>query len=117
MTMKTVVGYLVSAVFLFFAVLYALASGAEPALATTRLSVSAFLFVAGFLILFLTWRLRPMQTVQKLEITGDVKAEAIKCPNCSASIDVNKIKIVDGAPMATCSYCGHVFQITEEPKW
>jgi transcription elongation factor Elf1 len=46
-----------------------------------------------------------------------MKAAPIKCPNCSASIDVNKIKIIAGVPYATCDYCGTTFEVTEEPKW
>jgi len=55
--------------------------------------------------------------VQKLEVPGKIKVQAIKCPNCSASMDMNQIKIVDGVPLAKCPYCGHTFEITEEPKW
>jgi predicted Zn finger-like uncharacterized protein len=114
MMLKTVVGYVVSAILLFFAVLYALASSVENPI---RIWISALLFLAGFGILYFVWKRQPTQIVQKLEVPGRIKVQAIKCPNCSASIDMNQIKIVDGVPLVKCPYCGHTFEITEEPKW
>jgi len=111
--LKTVIGYCVSAIFLFFAVLFALASAYAP----MRIWVSALLFLAGFGVLFFVWKRQPTQIVQKLEVPGRIKVQAIKCPNCSASMDMNQIKIVDGVPLVKCPYCGHTFEITEEPKW
>jgi len=113
MMLKTVIGYGVSAIFLFFAVLFALASAYAP----MRIWVSALLFLAGFGVLFFVWKRQPTQIVQKLEVPGRIKVQAIKCPNCSASMDMNQIKIVDGVPLVKCPYCGHTFEITEEPKW
>jgi len=113
MMLKTVIGYVVSAIFLFFAVLFALASTYAP----VRIWTSALLFLAGFGVLYFVWKRQPTQIAQKLEVPGRIKAQAIKCPNCSASIDMNQIKIVDGVPLAKCPYCGHTFEITEEPKW
>lgn len=111
--LKTLVGYAFSVILLFFAVLFALASAYAP----IRIWISALLFLAGFGILYFVWKRQPTQIVQKLEVPGRIKVQAIKCPNCSASMDMNKIKIVDGVPLAKCPYCGHTFEITEEPKW
>ena len=114
MMLKTVIGYGVSAILLFFAVLYALASSVgNPML----IWISALLFLAAFGMLYFVWKRQPTQIVQKLEVPGKIKVQAIKCPNCSASIDINQIKIVDGVPLVKCPYCGHTFEITEEPKW
>lgn len=112
--LKTLVMYIFSAILLLLAVLYALASSVENPM---RIWTSALLFLAGFGILYFAWKQQPTQIVQKLEMPGKIKAQAIKCPNCSASIDMNQIKIVDGAPLVKCPYCGHAFEITEEPKW
>jgi len=111
--LKTVIGYGVSAILLFFAVLYALASVYAP----MRIWISVLLFLAGFGMLYFVWKRQPTQIVQKLEVPGRIKVQAIKCPNCSASMDMNQIKIVDGVPLVRCPYCGHTFEITEEPKW
>ena len=112
MELKTVLGGIVVAVLLFFGIIFALAS----VYAITRLYVAAALFVVAFVIGFYVTR-KPKTIVQKLEVSGEMKAVTIKCPHCSGSVDPNTIKIVDGVPYATCPYCGHNFEVSEEPKW
>jgi len=109
---KTVIGSIAIAVLFFFGLVFALASVYAP----TRLIVSALLFVVGFGIAYYVTR-KPKTIVQRLELSGQMKAVALKCPNCSASVSANKIKIVSGVPYATCPYCGQTFEVAEEPKW
>ena len=127
MSTKEVIGYIISAILLFFAsillfyaVIFALASSYIP----LRLVTSAFLFIAGFALLFIAGfalyyirRQKPTQIIQKLELPGQIKVQPIRCPNCGASLDINQTKIIDGVPSIKCSYCGHTFEVTEEPKW
>jgi DNA-directed RNA polymerase subunit RPC12/RpoP len=108
----TVLGVIAVAVLFFFGIIFALAS----VYATTRLIVSALLFIVGFGILYYIAK-QPKTIVQKVEFSGEMKAVVLKCPNCSASVDAKQIKIVSGVPYATCPYCGHTFEVTEEPKW
>jgi len=110
--LKTVLGAVAVAVLFFFGIIFALAS----VYASTRLIVSAMLFVVGFGIAYYITK-KPKTIIQKLEVSGQMKAVALKCPSCSASVDPNQIKIVSGVPYATCPYCGHTFEVTEEPKW
>jgi len=110
---KAIVGYFISMILFVFGVLYALASVYEP----IRLMTSAFLFLAGFGILYYIRKQQPLQVTQKIEVPGQVKVQVLRCPNCSASLDISKVKIVGGVPSITCPYCGHTFQVTEEPKW
>ena len=110
--LKTVLGGIVVAVLFFFGIIFALASVYE----STRLIVAALLFVVGFGIAYYITK-KPKTIVQRLELSGQVKAVALKCPNCSASVNANNIKIVSGVPYATCPYCGQTFEIAEEPKW
>jgi DNA-directed RNA polymerase subunit RPC12/RpoP len=77
------------------------------------------LFIIGTAIIigiYYTTR-KPKTVIQRLEVSGKMAAASIKCPNCGASVDANKIKIVSGVPYATCPYCGTTFEVTEEPKW
>lgn len=113
MSVKGVIGYIVSAILLFFAVIFALAASFDP----LRLVTSAFLFIAGFATLYYIRRQKPTQIIQKLELPGQIKVQPIRCPNCGASLDINQTKIIDGVPSIKCSYCGHTFEVTEEPKW
>jgi DNA-directed RNA polymerase subunit RPC12/RpoP len=110
--LKTVLGGIAVAVLFFFGIIFALASVYE----STRLIVAALLFVVGFGIAYYITK-KPKTIVQRLELSGQVKAVALKCPNCSASVNANNIKIVSGVPYATCPYCGQTFEIAEEPKW
>ena len=122
--MKTIaiLGAIAAGVLFFFAVIFALASsyqGLTAQTAQTRLITSAFLFIFGVAIIvgiyFVTRK--PKTVIQRLEVSGQMQGAAIKCPNCSASIDANQIKIIAGVPYVKCPYCGTTFEVTEEPKW
>ena len=114
MNLKIVLGVIAIAVLFFFGIIFALAS--TVAYTTTRLIIATLLFVIGFGIAYYITK-KPKTIIQKLEVSGQMKAVALKCPNCSASINPNQIKIVAGVPYATCPYCGQTFEVTEEPKW
>jgi DNA-directed RNA polymerase subunit RPC12/RpoP len=97
--------------------LYALAATVQQT--TTRLTIAAIMFLVGFGLALYAYYLtrKPKTVIQRLEVSGQMKAVPLKCPNCSASVDTNLIKIVSGIPYATCPYCGHTFEVAEEPKW
>jgi DNA-directed RNA polymerase subunit RPC12/RpoP len=112
-----VLGAIAVAVLFFFAVIFALAASVQATL--PRLVTSGILFIIGITIIvgiYYTTR-KPKTVIQRLEVSGQMKAASIKCPNCGASVDANQIKIVSGVPYATCPYCGTTFEVTEEPKW
>jgi DNA-directed RNA polymerase subunit RPC12/RpoP len=101
----------------FFAIIFALASTVQAGF--SRLIVSGILFLAGVAVIagiYYTTR-KPKTVIQQVELSGQMKGASIKCPNCGASVDANRIKIVQGVPYATCPYCGTTFEVTEEPKW
>ena len=112
MNIKTALGAIAIAVLFFFGIIFALASTKAP----TRLIVSVLFFAVGFGVTYYLTR-KPKTIIQRLEMSGEMKAIEIRCPNCSASVNANNIKIVSGVPYATCPYCGQTFQISEEPKW
>ena len=118
MNLKTVFGSVAIAVLLFFGIIFAWSTGADipSEVKITRLVVAAMLFIVGFGIAYYITR-KSKTVIQRLEVSGQMKAVALKCPNCSASVDSNQIKIVSGVPYATCPYCGHTFEVAEEPKW
>jgi len=118
MNFKTVLGTITIAVLFFFGIIFAWSTGADISLElkATRLIIAAMLFIVGFGIAYYITR-KPTTIIQRLEVSGQMKAVPIRCPNCSASVDANQIKIVSGVPYATCPYCGQTFEVTEEPKW
>ena len=122
MKLITIFGAIAVAIIFFFAIIFALASS-YPTLtaqaAQTRLLTSGILFIVGLAVIagiYLTTR-KPKTIIQRLEISGPMKAAQIKCPNCGGNIDANQIKIVSGVPYVKCPYCGTTFEVTEEPKW
>ena len=118
MNVKMVLGAIAITVLFFFGIIFAWSAGASISveLKATRLIVAAMLFVVGFGIAYYVIK-KPKTLVQRLELSGEMKAVELKCPNCSASVNASQIKIVSGVPYATCTYCGHTFEIAEEPKW
>ncbi|MGD8565760.1 MAG: hypothetical protein PVF96_05370 [Candidatus Bathyarchaeota archaeon] len=113
--LKIVLGVIIVGILFFFGIIFALAS----VYASSRLIVSVLFFAVGFIIIYVMniMTKKPKTVIQRLEMSGEMKSVPLKCPNCSASIDTNQIKIVSGVPYATCTYCGQTFQVTEEPKW
>ncbi len=112
--LKTVLGSIAIVLLLFFAIIFAMAASVSSLF--SRLTVAGLLFATAMVLVFYVTR-KPKTVIQRLEVSGDMKAVQIKCPHCSASIDANAIKIVSGVPYATCPYCGHTFEVAEEPKW
>jgi DNA-directed RNA polymerase subunit RPC12/RpoP len=117
MKITTILGAFAVAIIFFFGLIFALAASVEQT--ATRLTISLILFATGtglVYIIYVSTR-QPTKIIQQLEISGRMKAASIRCPNCSASVNANQIKIVSGVPYATCPYCGTVFEVVEEPKW
>ncbi len=115
MDYRVILGAIAAIVLFFFATVFALASVFAP----IRLAVSAVLFIIGFGLIIAVYIMtkKPPQIVQQVELSGEMKAVPITCPNCGASIQPDKIRIVDGVPYATCGYCGKTVEVAEEPKW
>ncbi len=113
----TILGAIAVTILFFFAVIFALAASVQAT--TARLATSGILFVIGLAIIvgiYYTTR-KPKTVIQQLEVSGQMKAAQIKCPNCGGSINADQIKIVSGVPYVKCPYCGTTFEVTEEPKW
>ena len=113
----TILGGIAAAILFFFSVIFALA--ASVVATTSRLAASGILFIIGLAIIVGIYYItrKPKTVIQQLEISGQMKAAQIKCPNCGGSINADQIKIVSGVPYVKCPYCGTTFEVTEEPKW
>lgn len=59
----------------------------------------------------------PQQVTVQIDLPGETKIEAMKCRSCGGTLTADNIKLVNGAPVVNCPYCGTVYQLTEEPKW
>jgi DNA-directed RNA polymerase subunit RPC12/RpoP len=122
MKLLAVLGAIAVAVLFFFGIIFAISAGSVTLTSeqqVLRLTEGVILLTVGFAIAYITYVFsrKPKTIIHQLELSGQMKAAALKCPNCSASVDANQIKIVSGVPYATCPYCGSTFEVTEEPKW
>lgn len=115
MDFKVLLGAVAAVVLFFFGIIFALASAFAP----FRLAVAAVLFIVGFGLVFALYAVtrKKADVVHRVELSGEMKAVAIKCPECGAAIQPSRIKIVDGVPYASCDYCGQTIEVAEEPKW
>lgn len=57
------------------------------------------------------------QVTMKVDLPGETKISQVKCRSCGGSLKPENIKMVAGAPMVECPFCGTTYQLTEEPKW
>jgi DNA-directed RNA polymerase subunit RPC12/RpoP len=117
MKIIAVIGAIAASILFFLGLIFLLAASVQQTI--TRLATGfTFILVGGVIAYFVYLSARkPVTMVQRLELSGNVSAAQIKCPNCSATVDSNRIRIVSGVPYATCPYCGTTFEIVEEPKW
>ena len=122
MKITVVLGAIASVVLLFFGFIFLLSAGSvtlNQEQHILRLVEGAILLLVGFAIAYVAYVFsrKPTTIIQQLELSGQMKAAPIKCPNCGGSVDPNQIKIVSGVPYAMCPYCGKAFEVAEEPKW
>ena len=85
---------------------------------TGRLIIGLILLGAGVL-LFLTTRMRPRQAtfVQKIDLSGDIAAQELKCKNCGSTLTNQSVNVRAGAIFISCEFCGTQYQLEEAPKW
>jgi hypothetical protein len=83
-----------------------------------RLLIGLILIGAG-IVLFVSSRLRPKQTtlVQKIDLTGDISTQELKCKNCGSTLTNKSVAIRAGAIFISCEFCGTQYQLEEAPKW
>ncbi len=122
MKIIAVLGAIASAVLLFFGFIFVVSAGSVALTSgqqALRLVEGGILLLVGFIIAYVSYVFsrKPTTVIQQVELSGQMKAAALKCPHCSGSVEANQIKIVSGVPYATCPYCGTTFEVAEEPKW
>ncbi len=122
MKIITVLGAFAAVVLFFFGFIFLLSAGSNQLASdqqVLRLIEGGILVLVGAAIAYAAYAFsrKPQTVIHQVEVSGQMKAAPLKCPNCSASVDASSIKIVSGVPYATCGYCGHTFEVTEEPKW
>ena len=83
------------------------------------INLEAGVLIFGAIVIVYMTRIQPRETtrVQKIDLTGDINLEEIRCQSCNAPLSKDDIEIKDGALFVQCGHCGATYQIEEEPKW
>lgn len=85
-----------------------------------RLLIGGVLLLAAVVVVYLV-RVQPQQTqvttVQKIDLSGDVAIEEIRCRSCNAPLSRDEITVEAGAIMVSCDHCGATYQFEEAPKF
>lgn len=115
-----IIAYIGAAILLFFGVLFIMATFSAQG-QIGWLLVGVILVGIAFVLIFFASRkpkvATPENVTYKVDLSGDVKLENMKCKNCGGTLSSENIKMVAGAPVVTCPYCGSTYQLAEEPKW
>jgi phage FluMu protein Com len=85
-----------------------------------RLLIGGVLILAAVVVVYLV-RVQPqatqITTVQKIDLSGDVALEEIRCRSCNALLSKDDITVEAGAIFVNCSHCGATYQFEEAPKF
>jgi len=115
-----IIANIAAGVLILFGVLFVLATF-SPDGTLGWLLVGIVLLAAGMLIIWLTGRkakqAQQVEIIQKIELSGDVNLETLVCQSCGGALSSDNIKMLAGAPVVDCPYCGSSYQLAEEPKW
>lgn len=108
--------YIIAAVLAFFGIMFVV--GMEGQI--IRLVIGLILMASAGVMVYLT-KMRPRRQettiVQKIDLSGDVSLEQMRCRSCSGALSKDSIEVRAGAIFVNCPYCGTSYQIEEAPKW
>jgi hypothetical protein len=81
--------------------------------------IIGLVLIAGGILLFASHKLRPRETtfVQKVDLTGDISAQELKCKSCGSTLTNKSVTVRAGAIFISCEFCGTEYQLEEAPKW
>lgn len=83
-----------------------------------RVLLGLVLLVTAGVVFWLGRAKAPERTiVQKIDLSGDVTPEQMKCRSCAAPLDEKSVQMQEGAIFVKCPYCGTSYQLEEAPKW
>jgi hypothetical protein len=121
MTAVKIIAYIAAAILIFFGVLF-IWGAFSPEGSVGWIPVGLISVGIGFGIIWFASRRKPAaegesEVTLKLDLPGEVNLDTLKCQSCGGALTADNIKMVAGAPVVTCPYCGTTYQLKEEPKW
>lgn len=122
MSAGKIIGYIFAGIAILFGVLFLIAAfdGRPVSQAISNFIIAAVLIGIGVVIIVAIKMREPkpkQEIVQKIDVSGEIAMERLKCKNCGALLDKDSIKLAEGAIVISCPYCGTTYQMVEEPKW
>jgi len=114
------IAYIAAAILIFFGILFVWGAFDPESGSVGWILVGAISIGVGLVLIWLARRSATKQTVeiiQKIDLSGDVDLAAFTCDNCGGQLTSDNVKMVVGAPVVSCPFCGTEYQLTEEPKW
>ena len=128
-TILMVVGVIVACILIFFGVLFlwgAFSPEGDPGWVgvggiTVAVGLGIIALAVGFFV-FMRYRrskadAQPQEIIQKIDLSGDIEMETLKCQKCGGELKKDSITVKEGAIFISCPYCGSAYQMVEEPKW
>jgi hypothetical protein len=122
MSAGKIIGYIIAAILIFFGILF-IWGAFSPTGQFGWIFIGIITVGIGLGIILLI-RLRepkpdqpPQEIVQKIDLSGDIEMEKLKCQVCGAELNKDSISVKEGAIFISCPYCGSTYQMVEEPKW
>jgi DNA-directed RNA polymerase subunit RPC12/RpoP len=121
MSAGKIIAYIAAAILIFFGVLFIWATF-SPDGQIGWLFVGLISVGIGFVLIWFASRPKPVppgeqKVTYQIDLSGDVNLESLKCRSCGGSLSAENVKMIAGAPVVSCPYCGSTYQLTEEPKW
>jgi hypothetical protein len=123
MNVLRIIAYIVAAIFIFFGVLFIWGAFSPQGGGTGWILIGIITVGIGLGLIWLGSRFKPaaaageQNVTYKIDLPADVNADALVCNKCGGALTTDNIKMVAGAPVVNCPYCGTTYQLTEEPKW
>jgi hypothetical protein len=118
-----IIGYILAGFAIVFGFLFLLGAF-SPSGSSGWLITGSLLTGFGLAIIWLVSRTsgaspgtNQVNTTLKIDLPADFEIERFKCQDCGAQLSMDNVKMVAGAPMVNCPYCGAAYQLSENPKW
>lgn len=121
MSAGKIIAYIFAAILIFFGVLFIWSAFSAEGGGGGSIVIGVISAVIGFGLIWFAGR-RPAtapgtNVTLNIDLPGNVQMDSLKCKSCGGVLAAENIKMVAGAPVVTCPFCGSSYQLTEEPKW
>jgi hypothetical protein len=117
-----IIAYIAAAILIFFGVLF-IWGAFSPQGSTGWIPIGLISVGIGFVLIWFASRRKPAaeqvdsSVTLNIDLPGNVDLDAFKCESCGGALTTDNIKMVAGAPVVSCPFCGTTYQLTEDPKW